>query len=137
LGTGCRVLLINLFLKTYSLLHILLRGWGMKKGAGIGIILAAGLALFAGCEFFAGPDTPFGGGSLVVSAGTGAGRAVYTDEENNGFRYVFSFSGPGGMRSTGNFHRGRKPCGFRWSPGNGPSGLKPITAITYRPGGGV
>jgi hypothetical protein len=68
----------------------------MKKGAVIGIIMTAVLALFYGCEFFVGPDAPFGGGNLVVSAGTGGARAAYSDEEINGFRYVFTFTGPGG-----------------------------------------
>jgi formylglycine-generating enzyme required for sulfatase activity len=68
----------------------------MKKGVLIGIMIAAVLALFYGCEFLAGPDTPFGGGNLVISAGTGGARAAYTDEEINSFRYVFTFMGPGG-----------------------------------------
>jgi hypothetical protein len=66
----------------------------MKKGVLVGIILAAGL--FYGCEFFVKPDTPFGGGNLVVTAGAGNARAAYTDEEINAFRYVFTFTGPGG-----------------------------------------
>ncbi|MDR1893909.1 MAG: formylglycine-generating enzyme family protein, partial [Spirochaetales bacterium] len=51
-------------------------------------------ALFFGCEFFAGLDAS--GGNLVISTGTGGARAAYTDEEINSFRYVFTFTGPGG-----------------------------------------
>jgi formylglycine-generating enzyme required for sulfatase activity len=62
----------------------------------IAAVISVVLALFYGCEFFAGPDTSAEVGILVVSAGTGGGRAAYTDEEINSFRYELTFTGPEG-----------------------------------------